>query len=45
VLPIISELVSVALNAWSKANGQPITPETIQALLPNPNPLTPPDAA
>lgn len=45
VLPIISELVSVALNAWSKANGQPITPETIQALLPNQTPLSPPDAA
>lgn len=45
VLPIVSKLVSVALSAYSSANDQPITPETIQALLPNQTPLTPPDAA
>ena len=43
--PIVAELVSVALNAWSQANSQPITVDTIKALLPNQTPLTPPDAA
>jgi hypothetical protein len=45
VFPFVSEIIAVALNSWSKANGQLITPETIQALLPNQTPLTPPDAA
>lgn len=42
-LPIVSSLITIALSAWSKASGQAITVESIQALLPNPVPLTAPD--
>lgn len=44
VFNISSDLVSKALTAWSNASGQPITVETVLALLPNPDPLTPPAA-
>lgn len=43
VLPIASQLLAVALSAWTNANGQPITLEAIQGLLPNPTPLSQPD--
>ena len=45
VLPLVSELVAVALTALSNANGQPVTLEAIQALLPNPVALSQPDGA
>ena len=35
-------LVQAALTAWSNASGTPITVASVQALLPNPTPLTPP---
>lgn len=38
----IANLAAKALAAWSAASGTPITVESIQALLPNPVPLTPP---
>lgn len=44
VLPLIEDLVAKALTAWSKASGQPITVETVTALLPDATPLTPPTA-
>ena len=43
ILDMVAEMASLALAAWSAAAGQPITMETIQGLLPNPTPLTPPD--
>lgn len=43
VLALVSSLVTTALTAWSAANDQPITVDTVQALLPNVTPLTPPD--
>lgn len=45
VIDLTSQLVQKALNAWSSASGQPITAESVQALLPNPAPLDPPDDA
>lgn len=44
ILPIVGDLVNKALTAWSNASGQPITIETVQALLPNATPLTSPPA-
>jgi hypothetical protein len=44
ILPIAQQLLTAALNAWSNASGQPITVETITALLPDATPLTPPTA-
>lgn len=38
----IAILAAKALAAWSAAAETPITIESIQALLPNPAPLTPP---
>lgn len=35
-------LVNAAISAWSAANGQPVTVASLQALLPNAAPLTPP---
>lgn len=35
-------LVQAAINAWSTASGTPVTVEALQALMPNPTPLTPP---
>ncbi len=40
----IEQLATTALAAWSKASGQEITVESVQALLPNPAPLSPPTA-
>lgn len=45
VLPLLEQLVNSALTAWSNASGEPITVESVQALLPNPTPLTPPAAS
>lgn len=42
VLDLLSDLASKALLAWSGASGTPITVESLQALLPNSTPLTPP---
>jgi hypothetical protein len=38
----IEALATTALTAWSTAAGTPITVASVQALLPNPTPLTPP---
>lgn len=38
----IEGLATAALSAYSAASGTPITVESVQALLPNPAPLTPP---
>jgi hypothetical protein len=35
-------LAQAAITAWSTASGTPITVASVQALLPNPTPLTPP---
>ena len=35
-------LATAALQAWSTASGTPVTVASVQALLPNPTPLTPP---
>ena len=35
-------LVNAAISAWSAASGQPVTVASLQALLPNAAPLTPP---
>lgn len=40
---VLAQLAADAISAWSKASGQPITPETVAALMPNATPLTPPD--
>ena len=44
ILPLVEQLVSNALTAWSNASGQPITVETVTLLLPDPTPLTLPPA-
>lgn len=41
---LISQLVVVALQAYSEASQAPITAESILALLPNPATLSEPDA-
>ena len=38
----IEGLATAALQAWTQASGTPITVASVQALLPNPTPLTPP---
>jgi len=43
VLNLVAVMAEKALAGWSKAAGIPITIESIQALAPNPIPLTPPD--
>lgn len=35
-------LAAIALTAWSNASGIPITVASVQALLPNPDPLSKP---
>jgi hypothetical protein len=42
VIQAIEALATTALKAWSNASGTPITVSSVQALLPNPVPLTPP---
>lgn len=42
ILDLLAKLASKAITAWGAASNTPITPETIAALLPNPEPLTPP---
>jgi hypothetical protein len=42
VIQAIEGLATTALSAWSTASGTPITVASVQALLPNPVPLTPP---
>jgi hypothetical protein len=44
VVQAIEALTNTALTSWSAASGTPITVESVQALLPNPTPLTPPTA-
>lgn len=44
VLDLTAQMVAAALNAWSNASGQEITPEAIAALMPNTTPLSAPDA-
>lgn len=44
LLPLLVTYLSKGLTAWSNASGTPITVETVMALLPNPDPLTPPAA-
>ena len=41
---VFAKLATKALAGWSQAAGTPITVENLQALLPNPEPLTPPTA-
>jgi hypothetical protein len=43
VAGLLAGLVMKALAAYSAASDTPITPETVAALLPNPEPLSPPD--
>jgi hypothetical protein len=38
----VEALAQTAITAWSNASGTPITVASVQALLPNPAPLTPP---
>ena len=38
----IEGLANVALAAWSAASGTPVTVASVQALLPNPTPLSAP---
>lgn len=40
----IEGLANTALSAWSASSGTPITVESVQALLPNQEPLSPPTA-
>lgn len=40
LLPLLVTYLSKGLNAWSNASGQPITVETVTALLPNQTPLS-----
>ena len=40
----IQNMATKALAAWSAASGTAITAESVQALLTNPTPLTPPTA-
>ena len=42
IVPIVTQLAAKGLAAWSAASGQPITVESVQALMANPTPLTPP---
>lgn len=44
ILDLLSQLASKAIVAWGAASSMPITAETIAALLPDPTPLTAPDA-
>lgn len=42
VLNLTADLVTKALAAWIAAAGEPITADSVMALMPNPTPLTPP---
>lgn len=42
IVQAIEALATTALKAWSTSAGTPITVESVQALMPNPTPLTPP---
>lgn len=39
---LLSDLVTKAVAAFAKASGQPVTAASIEALMPNATPLTPP---
>lgn len=43
LLNLVADMAIKALAAWGAAANTPITVESLQALLPNPTPLTPPD--
>ncbi len=45
IVVLVAELASKAVTAWSQASGTPITVESLNALLPNPVPLSAPDPA
>jgi hypothetical protein len=42
IVTLLSNLVAKALEAYGAASAEPITIETITALLPNPAPMKPP---
>lgn len=42
IIPITEQLAANGLTAWSNASGQAITVASVQALMPDPTPLTPP---
>ena len=42
IVQAIEAMATTALTAWTTASGTPITVESVQALMPNPTPLTPP---
>ena len=42
IAQMLLDLASKAVGAWAAASDTPITIEALQALLPNPVPLTPP---
>lgn len=44
IITAIEGLANSAIGAWSSASGTPITVASVQALLPDPTPLTPPTA-
>lgn len=44
VMELVTGLVGKALSAYEAASGVAITADSINALRPNPTPLTPPDA-
>lgn len=44
IVNLLASLASKALTAWSAASSTPITMESVQALMPNATPLTPPTA-
>ena len=44
LVTLIGGLVTAALTALQNASGEPITAATLEALLPNPDPLPPPTA-
>ena len=44
IIEAIEGLANTALSAWSASSGTPITVESVQALLPNQEPLSPPTA-
>lgn len=45
ILALVADLATKALTAWAAAADTPITVDSVKGLLPNPTPLTPPDAA
>jgi hypothetical protein len=44
VVDLLAGLANKAISAWSASSGVQPTVDNVQALLPNPTPLTPPNA-